>query len=51
MLFRSYLNYSSEGQPVSYTYGAGVDLISGAAVQQSATLQVQPWDMAIVEEK
>ena len=46
-----YLNYSSDGQAVAYSYGAGTDLTTGAAVAPGQNFQLKPWDVAIVEEK
>jgi len=45
-----YLNYSSDPQTVSYSYAAGKDLTTGAAVTASSPLILKPWDLAIVEE-
>jgi beta-galactosidase len=46
-----YLNYSSDGQAVAYSYGAGTDLTSGAAVAAGRNIQLKAWDLAIIEEK
>ena len=46
-----YLNYSSEPQTVQYAYGAGADLLSQKAVTNQATVVLNPWDAAIIEEK
>ncbi len=45
-----YLN-SSNTQTVPYSYAAGVDLTTGAAVDPSTSVRLKPWDMAIVEDK
>ena len=45
-----YLNYSSDVQLVTYSYRAGNDLTTGAAVTQGQNLQLKAWDLAIVEE-
>jgi beta-galactosidase len=46
-----YLNYSSLPQTVGYSYRPGANLISQAAVAEGQLLDLQPWDLAIVEEK
>jgi beta-galactosidase len=46
-----YLNYSADPQKVTYSYGAGSDLLSGEAISPSGEVILKPWDLAIVEEK
>jgi beta-galactosidase len=46
-----FLNYSSEEQTLSYSYGAGTDLTTNSAVGAGQSLTLKPWDVAIVEEK
>ncbi len=46
-----YLNYSSDEQPVAYSYGAGIDLTTGATIATGQNFQLKAWDVAIVEEK
>jgi beta-galactosidase len=46
-----YLNYSSDEQPLTYSYGAGTDLTTGAEVAPGQNFRLKPWDVAIVEEK
>lgn len=46
-----YLNYSSEPQTLEYSYGAGSDLLKQTVVTHGQKITVQPWDLAIVEEK
>jgi beta-galactosidase len=46
-----YLNYSSIPQSLAYPYRAGVDLLSGKNIVTSAQIQLQPWDLVIVEEQ
>jgi beta-galactosidase len=46
-----YLNYSSDAQTLTYSYGAGTDLLAGAAVSHGQTVTLKPWDAAIIEEK
>jgi len=45
-----YLNYSSDGKTVDYTYAAGADLLTGQTVGHNQSLSLKPWDLAIVEE-
>ncbi len=45
-----YLNYSSHEQKVAYGYRNGTDLLSNRAVASKATLTLEPWGVAIVEE-
>lgn len=46
-----YFNYSGNSQKFTYSYGLGSELLAGAAVGHSQELTLQPWDLAIVEEK
>src|SRR5262249_54267794 len=46
-----YLNYSSEAQTFSYPYGAAVDLLAPADVGRGQAVSLNPWDLAILEEK
>ncbi len=46
-----FLNYSSDDQAVAYSYPAGNDLTTGAAVINGQNFQLKAWDLAIVEEK
>lgn len=46
-----YLNYSSEKQSFAYGRGAGTDLLTGKAVASAQEVTLEPWDLAIVEEK
>ncbi|MGA8028948.1 MAG: beta-galactosidase [Bryobacteraceae bacterium] len=46
-----YLNYSSDPQSFAYPHGAGVDLLSGKKVLTSERIQLEPWDLVIVEEQ
>ena len=50
-LLHYYLNFSGEEQPVSYAYGNGLDLLTGASLRQGHTLKLKPWDLAIVAEQ
>jgi beta-galactosidase len=46
-----YLNYSSRSQTVTYGYAAGTELLSGKAAAPSQQITLNPWDVAIVEER
>jgi beta-galactosidase len=46
-----YLNFSGEEQSASYTYGSGMDLLTGAPLKPGQALKLKPWDLAIVAEK
>lgn len=46
-----YLNYSALPQMVPYAYATGSSLLSQGSVIQDQSLLLQPWDLAIVEEK
>jgi beta-galactosidase len=47
-----YLNYSSTPQMVPYPYASGTNLLSqNGSVAHGQSLLLQPWDLAIVEEK
>jgi beta-galactosidase len=46
-----FLNYSSEEQTFSYSYGAGTELLTQAGVTQSQKVTLKPWDLALIEEK
>ncbi|RPJ57019.1 MAG: beta-galactosidase [Acidobacteria bacterium] len=46
-----YLNYSGQPQTFVYTRGAGRDLIGQRRVATSQTVEVNPWDLVIVEEE
>jgi len=48
---RYYLNYSGVPQKFLYPHASGMDLLSGKAVLKSETVMLEPWDLAIVEEK
>jgi beta-galactosidase len=45
-----YLNYSSAPATVSYSYAAGVDLLTGHAISTGQTASIGPWDLMIVKE-
>jgi beta-galactosidase len=46
-----FLNYSSDPQAFTYSFGAGTDLLTQVAVAQGQSIKLKPWDAAIVEEK
>lgn len=46
-----YLNYSAQVQKVAYPYGPGADLLTGSALQSAQSINLQPWDLVIIEEK
>jgi beta-galactosidase len=46
-----YLNYSSSEQTFTYPYKAGTDLLTNNTVAASTKITLQPWDVAIIEEK
>jgi beta-galactosidase len=45
-----YLNFSGQGQSVSYRYASGSDLLTKVPVQHGGALILKPWDLAIVAE-
>lgn len=44
------LNYSATPQTLSYQFGSGKDLMSGAGVTANANLGLEPWGIKIIEE-
>jgi beta-galactosidase len=46
-----YLNYSGDPQTFTYSYGAGTELLTQAAVARSQKTTVKPWDLVLIEEK
>ena len=44
------LNYSSRSQTVDYQGRTALDLLTGRTVQPGQALQIQPWDLMILEE-
>jgi len=46
-----YLNYSGEGQSLTYPYAAGTDLLAQTPVTRSQKVTVKPWDLLLIEEK
>jgi len=45
-----YLNYSSSPQTLTYSYGAGTELLSHTNLSRGQALALKAWDAAIVEE-
>jgi beta-galactosidase len=50
-LLHYYLNFSGEERNVSYPYGDGFDLLTGAAVRSGHALRLKPWDLVIMTEQ
>lgn len=46
-----YLNFSGTAQTVTYPYGAGTDLPTNQSISNSDALKLNPWDLAIIEER
>ncbi|MBI1984035.1 MAG: beta-galactosidase trimerization domain-containing protein, partial [Acidobacteria bacterium] len=46
-----YFNFSSDAQKIAYPYGDGTDLLADRSVRKGQTVTLQPWDLAIVEER
>ena len=46
-----YLNYSGDKQVIPYAYAAGTDLLTTHAVDKPAKITLDPWDLAIIEER
>jgi beta-galactosidase len=46
-----FLNYSSDSQTFTYSFGAGTELLAQSTVAQGQSIKLKPWDAAIVEEK
>ena len=46
-----YFNYSDTEAKVSYPYGGGTNLLDGKPVDKTAQLTLEPWDLAIIEER
>jgi len=44
------LNYSAEARQPIYAFDSGVDLLTGEPVKKGATVHLQPWGFALVEE-
>ncbi|WP_413668273.1 beta-galactosidase [Mucilaginibacter sp. Mucisp86] len=46
-----YYNYSSQRLNVTYPYTAGIELVTGKVIMQEAVVEIEPWDVLIIEEK
>jgi beta-galactosidase len=46
-----FLNYSGQPQTFPYAYANGPDLLTGKQCANGASVTLQPWDLAIIEEK
>ena len=46
-----YLNYSGEKQSFRYPYAAGTDVLTAKTVDKSQSVDLAPWDLAIIEER
>ncbi len=46
--FHAFFNFSGEPQEFEYAYGAGQDLLTGAAVTPGRKMILAPWDAAII---
>lgn len=46
-----YLNYSGDRQSFQYAYAAGTDVLTAGSVQKSQTISLDPWGVAVVEER
>jgi beta-galactosidase len=44
------MNFSGSKVSFPYRYGPGIDLLSGAPLAPSATIELKPWDLIIAEE-
>jgi beta-galactosidase len=47
-LLHYYLNFSGTVESFGYPYGDGVDLLTNGSVQKGKTINIGPWDLAIV---
>jgi beta-galactosidase len=50
-LLHYYLNFSGTIQSFAYPYRNGTDLLTNESVAGGSTLQLQPWDLAIIAEQ
>jgi beta-galactosidase len=50
-LIHYYFNYSAAAVKASYAFGSGVNLLDSKAVSKGNSLELAPWDLAIIEEK
>ena len=45
-----FLNYSSEKQSFTYDQAAGKDLLTNQSIATSQRVELDPWDLVIIEE-
>jgi beta-galactosidase len=50
-LLHYYFNFSGSEQRFSYPYASGIDLLTNNPVAKESTLELKPWDLAIVSEQ
>jgi len=50
-LLHYYLNFSGDEQAFTYMYGDGSELLTSAPAKKGYTLQLKPWDLAIISER
>lgn len=46
-----YLNYSGEELVLGYPHAPAVNLLSGETIEQNGSVQIEPWGVAIMEER
>ncbi len=46
-----YLNFSDKAGEFTFSYGDGIDILSGQPAARSQNIVLPPWDLAIIEEK
>lgn len=46
-----YLNYSDKEQSFEYPYAGGSDVLTGTPVARSQAIKLEPWGVAIIEER
>ena len=50
-LVHYYLNFSDIDQTLSYPYGSGKELLTSSPISPNATVKLNPWGLAIIEER
>jgi len=45
-----YYNYSSDPKEIGYPHSSGSELVSGKTVSEGETVEIDPWDVLIIEE-
>jgi beta-galactosidase len=46
-----YFNYSADAVKAPYAYAAGLNLLDNKAAPKGESLELAPWDLAIIEER